>query len=329
MSLALYCWVLSLTLSWAQTPPLPSVVRPPTKPRRVIQFDSAKPLPPPVVRRPGTIIPPRPIVRSGPVQAHQPVPVATQPSTALRWDQETKEFTPKPGEMSAPFTFWVTNVHDSEVIISGVKASCGCTKPVLPETPWKLSPGESGSMDVSVNLSGKSGTITKYLTVTSTAGQKILYVKVHIPSQGTAGNQLERLQRMQQAMNNKQAVFSGTCVECHVTPGVGKMGQDLYAASCGICHDAEHRAAMVPDLATVKKENSEEYWRQWITNGRGLENEPSPLMPAFGGAHRGPLTDQQIESLVKYLVEWKTGLAGGSASGGGAAEDVTFLKLPE
>ena len=99
------------------------------------------------------------------------------------------------------------------------------------------------------------------------------------------------------ALADRQAVFKGDCAKCHVEPTVNKMGQQLFTAACGICHEGEHRASMVPDLRALPKEKNADYWRTWITYGR-----PGSLMPAFSKAEGGILDDAQIASLVSYLM---------------------------
>jgi mono/diheme cytochrome c family protein len=95
---------------------------------------------------------------------------------------------------------------------------------------------------------------------------------------------------------DRQAVFKNDCAQCHVTPTVAKMGKELYQAGCAICHDAEHRATMVPDLHVPKVPTSPAYWTQWVTEGKA-----GSLMPAFAQEHGGPLNKEQIASLVNYL----------------------------
>jgi len=107
---------------------------------------------------------------------------------------------------------------------------------------------------------------------------------------------MDRTRIQQMVAIDRQAVFKGDCAKCHAEPTVGKMGHELYVAGCGICHDAEHRAAMVPDLRALKHPTNAEHWRQWIT-----ASKPGSLMPAFSQAHDGPLNDEQIASLVNYL----------------------------
>jgi mono/diheme cytochrome c family protein len=219
------------------------------------------------------------------------------PPGVLAWNHETAEATVKSGTINAFMSFSVTNVFTNAVTITHVATSCGCTVPKLPPMPWILPPGGTGTIDITMNLAGKGGSVIKTMTVNTDQGFKTLYVKGNIeaPPAGMMG-EAERLKNLQIAMVNRQAVFQGDCVTCHVTPARGKLGGDLYDAACGICHDAEHRASMVPDLRNLQKETNADYWRTWITTS--MEGK---LMPAFGIEHGGFLNAAEIESLVQYL----------------------------
>lgn len=67
-------------------------------------------------------------------------------------------------------------------------------------------------------------------------------------------------------------------------------------AACGICHDARRRAAMVTDLKRLEHGTNAAYWRHWVEHGKA-----GTLMPAFSDKSGGPLTRDQIDSLVAYL----------------------------
>jgi mono/diheme cytochrome c family protein len=58
---------------------------------------------------------------------------------------------------------------------------------------------------------------------------------------------------------------------------------------------------MVPDLRNLKHPTDAAHWRQWIATSK-----PGSLMPAFGKAFDGPLSDAQIDSLVEYLSKTMT-----------------------
>jgi mono/diheme cytochrome c family protein len=219
-------------------------------------------------------------------------------------DAELKEYTSKPGESTAPFTFWLTNVSSSEVLINNVRTSCGCTVAKLPSQPWHIPAGGSGPIDVSVNLAGKGGTISKGVTVESSAGIKMLTVKVNITPAAAGGvnamNDTERLKNMQLALADRQVLFKNQeCAKCHADPAKGKIaGAQVYAAVCGVCHDSHLRAAMVPDLRNLNHPTDAEHWRKWIAYGR-----PGSMMPAFAQSEGGPLNQQQIDALVDYVVK--------------------------
>jgi cytochrome c oxidase cbb3-type subunit 3/ubiquinol-cytochrome c reductase cytochrome c subunit len=90
----------------------------------------------------------------------------------------------------------------------------------------------------------------------------------------------------------------------------------LYSERCAGCHGADGKLgpapplndplflAIVPDTAL----------RQVIAEGRAVTPDQRSPMPAFARAHGGPLTDAQVEVLVRGMKKrW------GSAASGGAA----------
>ena len=63
------------------------------------------------------------------------------------------------------YSFIFTNSGDAPLIISNAKGSCGCTVPNWSRDP--IAPGESGSIDVTFNSSGRSGKQNKAITLTA------------------------------------------------------------------------------------------------------------------------------------------------------------------
>lgn len=252
------------------------------------------PAPRPVQVRPpqaGTAFPNFPVT----TVATAPGPL---PPNIIAWDGDLKESTLGAGEVHSLLTFNFTNVSSSEVTITYVQTSCGCTTPRLPPLPWKVAAGTHGEIPVVMNMAGRSGTIFKTITVNTDKGWKMLTVKTTMQAASpTAMTANERLRNQQLVLADRQAVFKGDCARCHVEPVIGKVGKDLYTAACGICHEAEHRAEMVPDLNALNHATSAEYWKHWITHGK-----VGSLMPAFAHAQGGPLSAAQIASLVNYLV---------------------------
>jgi len=195
------------------------------------------------------------------------------------------------------------NTWTNEILISGVKTSCGCTVANLPVTPWHLAPGSNGQVHATVSLIGKPpGTLEKTLTFDTSVGPRVATVRVVIPQPSPGGppppplTKAERKNAMILAAADAKAIFKGQCAECHVKPTLGKSGAELYAAACGICHDSEHRASMVTDLHALKSPTSYEYWKHMIRNGK-----TNTMMPGFAESQGGPLTDSQITSLALYL----------------------------
>jgi cytochrome c553 len=217
----------------------------------------------------------------------------------LAWDNVLHEYIAKHGDTEAVFSFGVTNISGSNVVINWVRPSCGCTAAKLPPTPWTLKPGESGRMDFTLDLKGKYGTLYKYISVDTSHGQKMLNIRATIPEGTTIAGVDSRIRNMQLAMADRQIVFRGDCARCHSTPLIGKTsGKELYELGCGICHDAVNRATMVPDLAQVANPGTKEYWQLWIRHGK-----PGTLMPAFASHQGGPLSEAQIEAVSAFLLE--------------------------
>ena len=297
-------------------PPVPPTRTTPLRPRPVgtgglqpVANPSQPSLTPPFAG-PNGGLPNRPTPLAPPGYKNTAIVPATPPpllpSTSLAWDSESKEQKPKIGETNAHFSFWLTNVCDKDVLVNSVRTSCGCTVAKLPETPWRIRPGSNGPINVTLDLRGKRGKLVKTVTVDTTAGIKSLLVSADIPNDPQFEAQAGRSQNMQLALQDRQIVFRGDCASCHVEPGKGKMGKELFAASCGICHEAEHRASMVTDLKALKHPTNLEYWTHWIKEGKA-----GTLMPAFAQEHGGPLTPDQVTSLA----EWLTANYKGNAAG--------------
>ena len=71
----------------------------------------------------------------------------------------------KGGDGNCEFTF--TNEGNEPLILSNVKASCGCTVPTWTKEP--IMPGKTGTIKVRYNTNGAVGRFEKTITVTSNA----------------------------------------------------------------------------------------------------------------------------------------------------------------
>jgi mono/diheme cytochrome c family protein len=211
----------------------------------------------------------------------------------LRWDAMRKRAEPKFEDGVARFEFQVTNTSKQPVRIFYVRPTCSCTTVDAPPMPWTLAAGARGEIKVAVDFRGKEGEIAKDVLVGAVEGTQTLTMIVQVPPMSPE----MRAQNQALAAANRQRVFQGDCAACHATPAVGRFGDDLFAATCAVCHQAKHRAAMVPDLAVAKEKRDAAWWTRWVEDGR-----EGSLMPGFAEKHGGPLTSPQVESLVEYLM---------------------------
>jgi hypothetical protein len=78
------------------------------------------------------------------------------------------------------FGFKFTNTGKSDLIISGVSSSCGCTVPDYPKTPVK--PGSSHKIDVKFDSEGRRGYQNKTVTISSNTqpSTQVIRVKAEI-----------------------------------------------------------------------------------------------------------------------------------------------------
>lgn len=215
--------------------------------------------------------------------------------TNLVFDAEVKEAKFAQDQFEHDFTFAVTNISTGQIAIQSVRTSCGCTVAQLPNLPWTLEPGASGTFGIHMDLRGKRGSITKSVFIMTDQGNKTIYVRGILPDPPAMTDD-QRARNMMIAKADRQAVFKGECASCHATPTFGKTGSQLFEAACGICHEGGHRNEMVPDLNIAKQVRDQEYWRNWIANGK-----EGTLMPGFSKQQGGPLTDAQILSLAHFL----------------------------
>ncbi len=229
-----------------------------------------------------------------PDTTHQNDPL---PDGVLAFDALMKAVDVVEGEEFAKFTFSFTNVTANIVTVLDVHPSCGCTTAELPPRPWQLVPGTNGTVKLSVNLAGKMGTLFKTVTFITDKGKRDLSIRINItPAPVINMTEEQKAAGIAAAKADRQAVFKGDCASCHLKNVAGKYGHELFKNACAICHEAEHRASMVPDLNKLPFPTNPEFWRTWITYGK-----PGSLMPAFASSQGGPLNDLQIASLAQYL----------------------------
>lgn len=257
------------------------------------------------------------LLLAGVAFAAEPPPAAAPPSNpvgalptveepALQLDASEKSYTAKPGETSCVLRFAVKNVSAIPVTITQVVTSCGCTVAKLPSQPWTLAPDAGGDIELTVDLRGKFGEISKTAMIYTATGFKQLAVRIALPAAPDAPRTPAEMRRI--AASDRQAVFKNDCANCHAAPAAGLMGSALYQLACGICHEPqnwvkpandrpEHNVPMVPNLRRLEHSTDRAFWKKMIEEGK-----EGTLMPAFAEAHGGPLTPKQVESLVEFLL---------------------------
>ncbi len=127
---------------------------------------------------------PAPPLTPTPLPANPTAPSHSTDSMApniLTWDSVSKEYFATPGEKIAPFSFSFTNVSLRPVVIYDTETSCDCTVATLPSHPWTIPSGGTGTLGATINLSNKVGTVTNYVIVETSLGNRLLNVKAIVP----------------------------------------------------------------------------------------------------------------------------------------------------
>ncbi|MDR0412635.1 MAG: DUF1573 domain-containing protein [Dysgonamonadaceae bacterium] len=78
------------------------------------------------------------------------------------------------GNVSA--TFVITNNTDAPIVLTNVKATCGCTTPSWTKTP--IEPGKTGEVVATYNPKGRPGPFNKTVTITTNGVPEKLVVHI-------------------------------------------------------------------------------------------------------------------------------------------------------
>lgn len=107
--------------------------------------------------------------------------LAVQAQAVIQFDKDTHNF----GEIleengPVKFKFEFTNMGTAPLIVSGVKASCGCTTPGWTREP--VLPGKRGFIEAQYNPQNRPGSFRKSLTVSSnnSGGNKVIYIQGNV-----------------------------------------------------------------------------------------------------------------------------------------------------
>jgi hypothetical protein len=102
----------------------------------------------------------------------------------IKFDNAEHDFGTIQSGAKVEHTYKFTNEGTADLVISNVKASCGCTVPSYTQTPVK--PGGQGEIKVTFDSTGKSGNQSKDVTVTlnTEKGTEILKFKANVAAGG-------------------------------------------------------------------------------------------------------------------------------------------------
>jgi len=183
-------------------------------------------------------------------------------------------------------TFTFENQGASRLEISSVQSSCGCT--AVLSSGRNVEPGEKSTIEVQYDSRGKLGRVHKVVQVYSNDPKSpIVYLSMN--GEVTPSEHPE--------MTGTRNLFEGSCRHCHADRGTRKRAAALYSADCAMCHENHHRGGnfIAPDAARLGRLSRRRIRSVVLKGRRGTS------MPAFGEDRGGPLSAEQVESLVEFL----------------------------
>jgi cytochrome c553 len=205
------------------------------------------------------------------------------------FDQDAFDFGKVLEDVEIKHVFKISNQGRGTLDVTSTYTSCGCTVAKLSKR--YLKPGESMDLLVTVDTAMKQGKVSKEVFVNSNDPHRaVASIKVSM-------NVADAHVGMTEAKMAK--IFtSEKCAYCHVMPGVGLMGADLFEADCAMCHGKNAKGAVGPALVGPYKNAAyAAHIRKVIADGSRTRR----TMPGFSSTAGGPLNDKQIDSIVGYL----------------------------
>lgn len=204
-------------------------------------------------------------------------------------DKEVVDFGKVEEGIEINHDFKVTNSGGAKLTLTGAFASCGCTTPKL--TKNSLLPGESTVLNVVVDTSMKQKNITKTVKLKSNDPVRpviVIELKMDVLD----------AHRNMTAADSAKIFTDEKCMACHVYQGTGLFGRELYNSDCAMCHGPKAEGAVGPALFGPY-ENVE--FKKKITTVASYGSKTHRSMPGFLGEAGGPLSKEQIDSIVNYL----------------------------
>ncbi len=105
-----------------------------------------------------------------------PVEPENPNAPVIKFESEVYDYGRVPVNGNGACQFKFTNTGKEPLILSNVKASCGCTVPSWPKEP--IPPGSSGVIDVKYTTMNRPHTINKSITVFSNASNNTVILRL-------------------------------------------------------------------------------------------------------------------------------------------------------
>lgn len=102
--------------------------------------------------------------------------IYAQSGPAISFEEEKFNFGELEEGPKVNHEFTFVNTGTEPLVLSNVKASCGCTTPAWPKDP--ILPGEEGSIMVTYNTARRVGAFNKSITITSNANPSIQVIYI-------------------------------------------------------------------------------------------------------------------------------------------------------
>jgi mono/diheme cytochrome c family protein len=194
-------------------------------------------------------------------------------------------------------SFLIYNIGGKHLRIMDVETSCGCT--VADISKHVVAPGDFTRIQVTLDTSIKLGKIRKEITVHSNDPKRPdlpLFVVGEVLPKKVMGHAEIDLKS-----TNRLVLFQGKCATCHVQQGVGKTGKALFVADCAMCHGINAQGNHGSGPSLLGGNYDDEAFRKHIHDVIANGSPQSPQMPPFAQSQGGPLTEDEINSLVSFL----------------------------
>jgi len=178
------------------------------------------------------------------------------------------------------------NIGGSPLRISRTEASCGCT--VVSIDRDVIPPNGTATLEILIDTTGKVGAVEKTVSIFSNdtvEPEARLTLKVRVKSPAHRGMSVEGV-----------TIFHGECRRCHVDVGMGLSGERLFQADCAMCHRSKDDEYSPGPPIEVLRVIEMDALKRATTKGI-----PDSSMPGFSKAEGGPLTEEQIQSLLQFL----------------------------